>query len=229
MVKYSKKIKKILDITKNDDIIDLYYKNIFFRWSFMQKDNKSVSCPASQSEDEFIKKVKSGDRSSFSYLAELYSDKIEAIAYGFSTSSAEHDDLVQEGRIALYKAACAYDFRSSSFSTFATVCIRNRMLNWLENVNKDSVSLPLSSVEETALVKKAVSENSFEDTVILKSTLAEVISFSEKSLSDFEKRVFSLYIMGYTIKEISAELSISKKTCDNALFRIRSKLKAVRD
>ena len=197
----------------------------------MQKDKKTDNSALSlKDENSILTGIKAHDKDSFTKLCSIYNKKIQAIAYGFSTSAAERDDLIQEGRIALYYAANAYDFKSSSFSTFATVCIRNRMLNWLEkNVKRESVALPFSSVSESVLAKEAVESIGFEDRIILNALLDDIASYSDNKFSPLEKSVFSLFIKGYTIKEICEILSINKRACDNALFRKRSKLKAVRD
>lgn len=46
------------------------------------------------------------------------------------------------------------------------------------------------------------------------------------SLSDFEREVLALYLSGYKRTEIAERLHISVKAFDNAIQRVRKKLKA---
>ena len=48
---------------------------------------------------------------------------------------------------------------------------------------------------------------------------------AEKILSGYEMRIFALYAKGARAKEISARIGKSEKSVNNAIFRIRSKLK----
>ena len=47
----------------------------------------------------------------------------------------------------------------------------------------------------------------------------------DKELSDLEHQVLDLYITGMSVKKISAVLGRDEKSTDNAMQRIRSKLK----
>ena len=47
----------------------------------------------------------------------------------------------------------------------------------------------------------------------------------ERELSDLERQVLDLYVTGMSIKKISAVLGRDEKSTDNAMQRIRSKLK----
>ena len=47
----------------------------------------------------------------------------------------------------------------------------------------------------------------------------------ERELSDLERQVLDLYITGMSIKEVSAVLGRDEKSTDNAMQRIKTKLK----
>ena len=64
-----------------------------------------------------------------------------------------------------------------------------------------------------------------EDYVILKERNSELYEKLEKLLSKKELSVLSLYLEGYTYKQIAARLSISLKSVDNSLSRSKQKLK----
>ncbi|WP_228459600.1 LuxR C-terminal-related transcriptional regulator [Priestia megaterium] len=47
----------------------------------------------------------------------------------------------------------------------------------------------------------------------------------QEILSPIEKDVFALYMKGQTYMQISQDLHLSQKTVDNALYRIKKKMK----
>jgi RNA polymerase sporulation-specific sigma factor len=49
----------------------------------------------------------------------------------------------------------------------------------------------------------------------------------EKKLSQYENEVWSYYVNGYSSREIATKLGSSEKSIDNAIFRIRRKLKTL--
>ena len=53
----------------------------------------------------------------------------------------------------------------------------------------------------------------------------KLISFAEEALSTYEKRIFSMYLEGQHAKEISCVIGKSEKSVNNAIYRIRVKLK----
>lgn len=64
-----------------------------------------------------------------------------------------------------------------------------------------------------------------EDYVILKERNAELFKKLESALSKNELNVLSLYLKGFSYKQIAARLSVSVKSVDNSLSRSRQKLK----
>lgn len=177
--------------------------------------------------DKALSLTKSGDKEAFVLLAEKYRSRIVRIAAGFNgIPKSEREDLMQEGFIALYDAALAYDFSKSKFFTFADVCIRHRMINWIEkNINKTTQALYLSEIGETVLSESGAVQRGFEDGIALVDELESLFSSAEKKLSGFESKIFRLYIKGFSSAEMADELSITKKSCDNAISRIKSKLR----
>ncbi|MBR5528620.1 MAG: sigma-70 family RNA polymerase sigma factor [Clostridia bacterium] len=180
-------------------------------------------------ESEIIQHLKSGDKDAFVSLAKIYRDRIGSLAYTFGVNESQRDDLLQEGYITLYYAALSYNKDMSSFSTYATVCIRNRMLNWvIKNVNRVAESLSLSDMDEYSLAKLNAVENDFEDTVILKEEVSDLMKQAKIKLSAHEYEVFDLFAKGYSNPEICDAMGVDRKSCENTLFRIRTKLKALK-
>ena len=79
---------------------------------------------------ELVNAVKNNNTASFLELLGIYSRTIGALAVSFSLPSSEREDLCQEGRMALYRAAMGYDGGSVKFSTYAVTCMTNAMINF---------------------------------------------------------------------------------------------------
>lgn len=144
------------------------------------------------------------------------------------TSYPEDDDLRQAGLLGLYDAAMSYKPRTkASFKTYAAVCISNRIKNEIRSHSgkknallNESVSLDDMPVNEIHAI--ASPELLLEGREAFEAVLNQI----HISLSDFEREVLALYLSGYKRTEIAERLCISVKAFDNAIQRVRKKLKA---
>ena len=175
--------------------------------------------------------VKKGSNVAFSTLCDKYKPLMVSSANKLLQDDAvrsgtDFDDLMQEASLALYKAALVFDCLQSkvTFGLYAGICIRNRMIS----VRRRLLS---KSRRERPAVKKSTAkkpEGSSRKTAqsVIRSVDPEKLSQTASSiLSDFEKQVFDLYAEQYSYREIAARLGKSEKAIDNALYRIKRKLK----
>ena len=72
-------------------------------------------------------------------------------------------------------------------------------------------------------------ENYPELDVISEENSHELMSSIDSKLSDFEKCVVELFLDGYNYMGIANKLNKSPKSIDNALTRIKNKLKNIRE
>ena len=156
--------------------------------------------------------------------AEQYSRLVAKYVRRYFLVGGDVDDLYQEGMIALLSAIRGYDpDRSDNFEAYASICIKNRLIDVVRretlendraaevfNVLQDNFSIDVSDPEA-----KVIGD---ESAVELKQVILDL-------LSAFEASVLDLYLEGYTVKEISDILGKNIKSVDNAIVRIRNKLK----
>lgn len=187
-----------------------------------------VSASSEISSEQLALGAKGGDISAFEEIARRYEKAIYAIAATFAVPEAERDDLCQEGLIALYRAVCRYDESIASFSTFAKVCIKRAMINWIRDhvshIGADGsviTEIPLESLE-AILAEDSSCEP--EEVFISKEALTTLKREAVKKLSDYEKCVFLLYLEDMNAGEIAEALGKGRKSVENALDRIRKKL-----
>lgn len=172
---------------------------------------------------QLIAKIRNGDNSAFEELCEQYIALLDSLSRKYSAmcsdDEGENDDFLQEAKMAFYKAASKYDLNQNkvTFGAFAKRCIANKLISCVRRANSKK-RRKNKSVEY-------VNNESLQDTVIRHELGEKLISLAEASLSDYEMLIFKLYVSGKRAKEISARINRSEKSINNAIFRIRSKLK----
>ncbi|MFB1051357.1 RNA polymerase sporulation sigma factor SigH [Paraliobacillus sp. JSM ZJ581] len=189
-------------------------------------------------DDELIVLAHHENSHALDFLISKYRGFVHAKAKTYFLIGADHDDIVQEGMIGLYKAIRDYrQDKLSSFKVFAELCITRQIITAIKTATRQK-HMPLNSYvsldkpvydEESertlldVLVNATVTDDPQELLVnqerygILEGKLAEV-------LSELEREVLALYLDGQTYQEISGELKRHVKSIDNALQRVKRKL-----
>lgn len=183
--------------------------------------------------DENLAKLsKSGDQLAFDELYIRYLAPIRGLARTYYLVGGDEEDLCQEGLIGLFQAVTSYDDTkqgSSSFKTYATKCIKSRVLNAISRANSEKNKPLNNSVSLQELLENEADQNSSpEDRIIGLERLGELIEKIKTTLSPFEIEVFNLYVEGEKYTSIAKKLNKSPKSVDNAIQRIKEKTKKVR-
>ncbi len=198
---------------------------------------------------ELVTIARAGDTNSLDDLLAKYKPLVNAIARKYFLIGAGTDDLVQEGMIGLYKAYLSYKIDSNaSFKTYAGVCITRQIETAVRTSNRNK-NLPLNTYfsisnqgkvivqqrnnsdddgEDETGIYISSSTLSPEESVLFKERISEINSLIEKALSTFEKAVLKQYMTGRNYIEIAQNLKRDAKSIDNALNRIKIKLKFLR-
>lgn len=154
----------------------------------------------------------------------------------YRDSKVERDDLIQEGLIGLMAAVRTFSLdqeNAATFKTYAGVCINNRILSYIKayfrqkNVPLNQY-ISLSAEENTLAISNDITRsvlNDPEEILMIQEELANVWNLGKTSLSSFEYNVFQLYLGGFSYEEIAKKVDTSAKSVDNALQRIRRKLR----
>ncbi len=174
------------------------------------------------------------------HIMNKYKDMVRKKASSMYILGADKDDLIQEGMIGLFKAVRDYDIgRDASFSTFADLCISRQMYSAIKSLSRKKHA-PLNSYisiyatredseKDTELTYEDLLESDSqlipEQYVIDQENLKALEENIEKELSDFERQVLDLYITGMSIRTIAKVLGRDEKSTDNAMQRVRGKLK----
>lgn len=178
---------------------------------------------------ELIVKVRSGDQGSFEILLNRYKPLIEASVNRFSFDEAfalYREDLQQEASLVFYNSILAYDLEQNEveFGLFAKVCIHNALVSQLRTLKKRSAETVNATPENLLFVQDSDDPLT---KILEQERLRSIYAVIRKNLSNFEYTVWQMYISGHSSAEISKALNIDKRSADNAIYRIRKKLRAL--
>ncbi len=195
-------------------------------------------------DEELMVRLRDGEAGIMDFVMNKYKNLVKSKAKSMYILGADSEDLIQEGMIGLFKAVRDFDSgRDASFFTFADLCISRQMYTAVQ-ASRRQKHIPLNtyislyttakesqegSEEEAALVNilTGKSEQSPEEMMIDKENVEQLEKIIEKELSTFEKQVLDLYLTGMKYTQIAKVLGRDEKSTDNALQRIKSKLKKV--
>ncbi len=179
---------------------------------------------ASVSDEELIRQAKS--EVAFAQLISRYKKiaEIKARKLGVGRSEAEIYDLIDEGIIAVFYAVRTFDeSKNVRFSTYADTCITNRMLTTIEKQNR--IRTTEATESEEVMLNEQATDTSPESILLERERFDEVMKRVSEKLSAMELSVFEVYLQTESYKEISQTLNIPVKSVDNAMQRVRKKLK----
>ncbi|HEU4811939.1 MAG TPA: RNA polymerase sporulation sigma factor SigH [Nocardioides sp.] len=193
------------------------------------------------SDETLVARAREGDDEALDTLLLRYRPVARARARCYFLVGADHDDVVQEGMIGLYRAVREFDpEREASFRTFAELCISRQILTAIRTATRHK-HRPLNhyvSFHRPVLVgagdaggdptlADVLPASAFTDPaeqVVCAERIRDLHDHVDVALSDLEVEVLRLHIDGVGYREIAVTLQRGAKSIDNALQRIRHKL-----
>ena len=189
-------------------------------------------------DNELLFLVSESNEDARSELVKKYTGIVNKIASKYvglaETFGIDQKDLVQEGLIGLSKAIDTYNSdKQVLFYTYVTLCIETSIKTALRVGSKkknqslnNSISLDKLYEDEiniNEIVKDEQSDPSIQ--LLDKESIDEILKKSKEVLTSFEYEVFKLKSEGYSNEEISLKTGKDKKSIENTIFRIKSKIK----
>lgn len=186
-----------------------------------------------------LEAARSGDQDALNGLIEYYEPEIRKIACKYFLPRAEHEDLLQEGRIAIFKAIISYNPNSEiPFLHFLRMVIKRKLIDSLRAHNRqkhlnlnDAFSLnnTLSDDQDESFLNIIPNVDNPETTVIALDETRSFLKDLTRGFSDLELIVFRYhFLVGMKQREVTQHLGLSPKSLDNAIQRIRRKTLAFR-
>lgn len=186
-------------------------------------------------DEELVALAQSSDNEAISQVLIRFQPMIEKCAGSMYIAGADEQDLIQEGRLGILSALSDYDSnKNDKFYPFAKLCVDRRIMRFIESSNakkhtllNESVSItPDDEYEKKKLESDlAVFTDNPEILLIEEERVNLLIDKAENVLTSFEKKVFMHMLKGDTYKQIAKLMNRDSKSIDNAIQRIRKKLK----
>lgn len=196
------------------------------------------------SDEELIQRLRDGEEPIMDYIIGKYKNLVRSKTKSLFILGADYDDLLQEGMIGLFKAIRDYDpGRDASFFTFAELCITRQAYTAVQSSSRKKHAFLNSYVsiyesgekqengDDMELLSSLVSPETRnpEELLIDKENVEQLEEAIDRELSDFEKQVLELHLTGMNYTEIAHVLGKTDKATDNALQRVKMKIKKVSD
>lgn len=197
--------------------------------------------PETESIEEVVKAAQDGEVKAIEELIDRNMDIVYAKSRYFFIKGLDKDDVIQEGRVGLFKAIRDYkEDKEASFRGFAQLCIHRQLVSAIKKANRQK-HMPLNnSTSLDKSIDKGESKRTYNEVVsddnhdlekifIYQEILNLIMDKIEKNLTKLEYRVFVKYLDNKTYQEISDELNVNLKSVDNALQRARKKVEEIRE
>ena len=178
-----------------------------------------------------------GDKDASEYLLNKYKNFVRSKARSYFLVGADHEDIVQEGMIGLFKAF--RDFKPdklSSFHAFAELCVTRQIITAIKTATRQkhiplnsyvSLNKPIYEEESDRPLMDVLTEGRSadpEELIIGQESYVSIESRIDQALSPLERKVLAAYLDGKSYQEIADMLGRHVKSIDNALQRVKHKL-----
>ena len=189
-------------------------------------------------DEKLIEMLRKGEDDVMEYILEKYKPLVRKKTNAMYLIGGESDDLIQEGMIGLFKAVRDYcPNKETSFFTFANLCINRQLYSVLEASNRKKhqplnsyISFSIEEGEMGISLDEIFSDNSTspEDLVIEQEKFKEFMEKLDDKLSKMERNVLNMYLNGDNYLQIAQIMNKEPKSIDNALQRIRQKIRTLK-
>lgn len=201
------------------------------------RESQAASVYDALTDEETVVLCHNGDEAAVEYLLNKYKNFVRSKARSYFLIGADHEDIVQEGMIGLYKAI--RDFRGdklSSFHAFAELCVTRQIITAIKTATRQkhiplnnyvSLNKPLYDDESDRTLLDVIVESRTdnpEDMLINQENLRAINEKIDEVLSELEQDVLRDYLDGKSYQEIAGHLGRHVKSIDNALQRVKRKL-----
>ena len=187
-------------------------------------------------DEEIVALAQSDDDEALTYLLDKYKNFVRSKARSYFLIGADHEDIVQEGMIGLFKAIRDYKpTRLSSFRTFAELCVKRQIITAIKTATRQkhfplnsyvSLNKPLYDEESDRTLLDVIEGRvtNPEDLFISQEELERIQNEISTTLSPLEQQVLAAFLNGKSYQEIAEMLDRHVKSIDNALQRVKRKL-----
>ena len=195
-------------------------------------------------DEEVVALAQSGDKLAYEFLIDKYKSIAKVKSQTYFIIGADHEDVIQEGMIGIFKAIRDYDSsKKASFKTFAELCITRQIVAAIQRANRqkhqilnESVSLnPLGDTYDMSSEPLNIRERQYdiispdmdpEDTLLMKEIFNYIRENESEIFSPMEVEVWYELMSGKNYREIAENMEKEPKIIDTAVQRIKKTVPA---
>ncbi len=193
-------------------------------------------------DNEILSYIENNDDEAINIIYEKYKPLINKIATNLfkkycKNTSLELGDLIQEGMIALNSAINNYqESKETLFYTYARTCIERKIISAVitarrqkQQVLNESISYEININEDGQKLEELIKDFTThpENILIDIENSNELMNEIEDALTPFELQVLQLKLDGFDYREIASIIDKQPKNIDNAIQRIKIKIKKI--
>jgi RNA polymerase sporulation-specific sigma factor len=188
-------------------------------------------------DEEVVGRARRGDAQATEYLLRKYRSLVEGKARSYFLVGADHDDVVQEGMIGLFKAI--RDFRNdrmARFKAFAELCVTRQIITAIKTATRQkhvplnsyvSLNRPVFEEDPEGMLMDVIPDIQAVDPeqIVMNQEVNEYLQGqAQKDLSPLEFQVLHAYLERKSYREMAEEMNCQTKSIDNALQRAKRKI-----
>ena len=178
-------------------------------------------------DEELICRLRAGESAIEDYLLEKYKPIVKKRSRMLYLVGGDTEDLIQEGMIGLFKAIRDFEpEKGVPFAGFAKLCIERQLYTAIESAGRLKHA-PLNGYVSLSAENDGLVDRGIEDVIIERENYQQMYESAQKFLSPLEKNVLALYLEGKDYTEIAKDLQKTDKSIDNALQRIKAKIRKI--
>jgi len=194
-----------------------------------------------KNKEEIIKAAQNRNEEAIEYLIEQHMNIVHHKAKSFFINGQDRADVIQEGRIGLYKAIKNYKIEGkSSFNSFCNLCVYRQLITAIKKANRNkhlhfnhsaSMDKSFNYNDETERSLNDILPDEAENTeeeILSEELFNRLFNELKDILTKLEWNVFKHYLDDKSYKTIANILEVDTKCVDNALQRVREKIKEIR-
>ena len=187
-------------------------------------------------DEEVVAAYRAGDFEAVEYICNKYRGLVSKYGKKFFIKGGEEQDVIQEGMVGLFKAIQDYnENKQVPFKKFAEICITRQIIKAMESADRQK-NQPLNSYVSFSAQEEPTNQEVVESLLTNEVFNPEnILIDSEKTLDTFEKiveilskmelQVFLYMMPGMDYHTFEQKMDKSEKKIDNAIQRIRQKVR----
>lgn len=183
-----------------------------------------------------IKEAKAGSEEAIQEIFKSFQGIMLLKTKKYFFYGGDKDDVLQEAMIGLLKAINGYEAdRQASFKTFAILCIKRQLITAIKSSNSGKYKILNMAINNNENsydynAAPAYSSKSFnfynpEEIYLSKEKFRALKKYLKTNLSKMENEIFDYMLIEMTYMEIADKTGRDPKSVDNAIQRIKKKLK----